>query len=95
MGINQLAPIIQILFPDAVEVFTVRKGAHYDFFMIDINGILYSLISRQESDDELILDVIKYIDRIVQDVQPSNTLFLALDGSGTQTKYFSYKKSLF
>ena len=95
MGINQLAPIIQILFPDAVEVVAARKGAHYDFFMIDINGLLYSLISRQESDDELILDVIKYIDRIVQDFLPTNTLFLAVDGSGTQNKVLLIKMYFF
>lgn len=85
MGINQLAPIVQILFPDAVEVFAgAQRGAKYDFFMIDINGILYSLASRQQSDAELILGVIKYIERIAQEVLPTNTLFLALDGSGTQ-----------
>lgn len=86
MGITQLNPLLQILFPDAVSYFDHEKGAptaSYDHILLDLNCLLYQLRAREQSDEDLILECLQYIDRLLQQVSPTSTLFLALDGPRT------------
>lgn len=87
MGITQFNPLLQILFPDAVKILkekgTGASAQTYDHILLDLNGLLYKLRAREQSDEALILATLKYLDQLLQQFRPKTTLVLALDGPCT------------
>lgn len=87
MGITQFNPLLQILFPDAVKILEDKDlgpaTAEYDHVLLDLNGLLYKLRAREQSDEALILATLKYLDKLLQQFQPKTTVVLALDGPCT------------
>lgn len=84
MGISQLTPIIQILFPQAISVFKASSPpAQYEHVLLDLNCLLYLLRTHDQDNSALILSLLQYIDGVLHTITPKSTLFLALDGPGT------------
>lgn len=85
MGISLFNPLLQIIFPTAIIPFNwSTTSLEYDYLLLDLNCLLYTLRSAQQDDIDLILEVLKYIDRLLHLVRPKHGLYLALDGTRTQ-----------
>lgn len=84
MGITQFNPLLQILFPDAVKILEERDTSpitsEYDHVLLDLNGLLYKLRTRDQTDEMLILATLKYLERLLQQFHPRTSVVLALDG---------------
>lgn len=64
--------------------FYKKEGIHIDNLAMDCNSIIYDIIRKLDIDDNfeqnLIIEVIKKIEDYIQEIKPSNYIFIAFDG---------------
>mmetsp|Transcript_11779 Transcript_11779/g.21019 ORF Transcript_11779/g.21019 Transcript_11779/m.21019 type:complete len:620 (-) Transcript_11779:115-1974(-) len=67
------------------------NGIEYDNLYIDMNGIIHPCSHPEdapppETEEQMYLNVTKYVDRLVAAVRPRRLLFLAIDGTAPRAK---------
>ena len=87
MGITQLNPIFSILFPDAIKCIEEKAAttltSSYDHILFDLNGLFYKLRAHDQTDEALILLALQYLDNLLNQFKPTNSVVIALDGPCT------------
>src|SRR5690606_17029410 len=69
----------------------LRPNGYFDNLYIDMNGLIHPCShpefgEKPKSEEEMLLNICKYLDRIVFAIQPQNLLYLAIDGVAPRAK---------
>jgi len=78
MAIPKFYSILKAQWPDVIN--DVPQDSKCDSLYLDMNSVLHICLSNSESKDEFLINVVEYLEKIVEVSNPQKLLYLAFDG---------------
>ena len=89
MGIPTLFRWLRDRYPRIMQA--VQMGQHIDNFYIDMNGMIHPCFHPENrapprNEEEVFQEIFVYLDKVLEVVNPSKLLYLAIDGPAPRAK---------
>jgi hypothetical protein len=89
MGIKNFSKWLNETYKNAHDI---QKIQTFDYVYVDMNNILHCMLSKSENEGELLFNIVKEINKILEYNTPTKCLILATDGIAPMAKILLQKK---